>query len=142
MAGRRGNGDGSIFKSGDRWVASITLSSANGRQVRRKRSAWTRAEARTKLGELQAEARSGVVGAGRMTLATYLADWLANVLPARGVSIATAENYATMVRIHIAPALGAIRLDQLRAEDVDRLLRAMAAAGEVPDSCSRPPSGP
>lgn len=131
MSKRRGSGEGSIFQDGNRWVASVTVASGEGRQVRRKRMARTYAEARTKLRELQAEAEAGVVGAGRLTVAAYLEDWLAHVLPARAVSQATAENYATMIHHHIVPALGRIRLDQLRADDVDRLLRQMAAAGKA-----------
>ena len=131
MSKRRGSGEGSIFQDGNRWVASVTLGSGGGRQVRRKRTARTYAEARTKLRELQTEAKAGVVGAGRLSVAAYLDDWLAHVLPARGVSVATEENYATMIHRHIVPGLGHIRLDQLRADDVDRLLRDMASAGKA-----------
>ena len=63
MSKRRGSGDGSIFKDGDRWVASITVSSSGGRQVRRKRMARTYAEARTRLRELKAEVDAAVVSA-------------------------------------------------------------------------------
>ncbi len=131
MAKRRGSGEGSIAREGERWVARITVSSVNGKQVRRKRMARTQAEARIKLRELQAEAKAGVVGAGRTTVAEYLTDWLKHVLPARGVSEATEENYAIMVRCHIVPVLGAIRLDQLRPDDVDKMLRGMAEAGKA-----------
>ncbi|MGH9128943.1 MAG: site-specific integrase [Acidimicrobiales bacterium] len=131
MAKRRGAGDGSIFRDGKHWVACIDVAGADGHRHRRKRSARTYAEARVKLRELQAEATAGVAGTGKLTLGEYLGDWLAHVLPARGVSIATTENYATMIRIHITPALGAIRLDQLRAEHVDGLLRNMADAGKA-----------
>lgn len=131
MSKRRGSGEGTIFQSGNRWVACVTVASGEGRQVRRKRMARTHAEARTKLRELQTEAAAGIVGAGRLSLAAYLDDWSTHVLPARGVTVATAENYETMIRVHIVPALGRIRLDQLRADDVDRLLRNMAAAGKA-----------
>jgi hypothetical protein len=124
MSQRRGSGDGSIYRQGDRWVACVTMTSSGGRQVRRKRMARTYAEARTKLRELKAEVAAGVVGAGRLTVAAYLKDWLAHVLPARPVSVATIENYTTMVNHHVVPNIGSIRLDQLRADDVDRLLRA------------------
>ncbi|MGH9073866.1 MAG: tyrosine-type recombinase/integrase, partial [Acidimicrobiales bacterium] len=130
MAKRRGSGEGSIFRDGNRWVACIDLPAPGGR-VRRKRSARTYAEARAKLRELHEEARAGVAGAGRLSVAAYLDDWLANVLPARGVTVATTENYSTMIHHHVVPALGAIRLDRLRAEDVDGLLRDMAGAGKA-----------
>ncbi len=67
--------------------------------------------------------------AGRTAVADYLTEWLTHVLPARGVSEATEENYAIMVRCHIT--LGAIRLEQLRPDDVDRMLRGLAEAGKA-----------
>ncbi len=131
MAKRRGAGDGSIFRDGERWVACIDVAGADGRRHRRKRSARTYGEARAKLRELQAEAAAGIAGNGKLTLGEYLEDWLSHVPPARGISVATTENYTTMIRVHITPALGAIKLDQLRAEHVDRLLRQMADAGKA-----------
>ena len=67
---RRGNGDGSIFQQGNRWVACVTVQSGGGRQVRRKRIARTRTEARTLLRQLQKETAAGVLGSGQATLAT------------------------------------------------------------------------
>jgi integrase len=131
MSKRRGSGEGSIFQDGNRWVACVTIATGEARQVRRKRTARTYAEARSKLRELQAEAKAGVVGVGRLTVGAYMDDWLVNVLPARDVSVATVENYATMIHKHIIPALGRTRLDQLRADEVDKLLRGMAAAGKA-----------
>lgn len=131
MARRRGSGEGSIFRSGDRWVACITLDVANGRQVRRKRSARTQAEARERLRELQRDARAGVVGAKGVTVGQFLDDWLVHVLPTRDVSPATTANYGTVLRVHVYPAIGARKLDQLRPEHVDELLRSMAAEGKA-----------
>jgi len=127
---RRGNGDGSIYRDGERWVASITVTSSSGRQVRRKRSARTQQQARSKLRELQEELRAGV-SPGRWTVGAYLEDWLTHVLPARNPAPGTTDNYTWAVRHHVIPALGAIRLDQLRADDVDRLLRDLIAAGKA-----------
>lgn len=131
MAVRRGSGDGSIFKENGRYVACIDVSNGSGGRVRRKRRVRTYAEARTALRELQEEARKGVLGAGHTTVATYLEDWLTHVLPARNVTIATTENYSVIVHKHIVPAIGALRLNQLRAEHVDEMLRSMAASGKA-----------
>lgn len=131
MAKRRGSGEGSIFRTGDRWVACVTLDVVGSRQVRRKRSARTQAEARELLRDLQRDARAGVAGAKGATVAAFLDDWLEHVLPARNVSPATVANYTTAVRVHILPALGARKLDQLRPEHVDALLRSMVVAGKA-----------
>ncbi len=132
MSRRRGNGDGSIYRDGDRWVASITVASTTGRQVRRRRSARTYTEARRLLRELTEQATAGVVGSGRTTLGDYLEDWLAHVLPARKPAPGTTDNYTWAVRHHVIPALGKVRLAQLRADDVDRLLRDIIGAGKGP----------
>lgn len=57
-----------------------------GKELRRRRSTRTQREARDALRDLHAEARAGVAGAKGQTVSTFLADWLANLLPARGVS--------------------------------------------------------
>ena len=131
VAKRRGSGDGSIYrlKSG-RWQAVITVASGGGKQVRRKRSARTYNEARTRLKELQDERDAGLIGT-RQSLAKYLEDWQANILPTRELSVATIENYGTMVDLHIVPVLGHLRLDLLRAEHIDGLLRNMAKEGKA-----------
>lgn len=131
MGKRRGNGDGSIYRDGDRWVASITVASTTGRQARRRRSARTYTEARRLLRELTEQATAGVVGSGRTTLGDYLEDWLTHVLPARKPAPGTTDNYTWAVRHHVIPALGKVRLDQLRADDVDRLLRDIIGAGKA-----------
>jgi len=136
-ARRRGSGEGSIYRNGDRWVACVTVESAGGKQVRRRRSARTQREAREALRDLHAEARAGVAGAKGQTVATFLDDWLANVLPARGVSAATIANYSTVVRVHIMPAIGTRRLDQLRPEHVEALLRDMADQGKARNTIMR-----
>ena len=137
MTQRRGQGEGSIFREGNRWVAVLELPAGpGGKRVRPKRKVRTKAEAIEALRQLRAQAAAGI-DASRVTVGAYLEDWLAHVLPARTtrggrpIAVATVENYTVMVREHIAPALGRVRLDQLRPEHVDAMLRDMAAAGKA-----------
>lgn len=53
------------------------------------------------------------------------------MLPARKVSPATVANYSVVLRTHVYPAIGDRRLDQLRPEHVDELLRSMADSGKA-----------
>lgn len=131
MAKRRGSGEGSIYREGNRWVAKVTVEVASGRRVRRKRSARTQKEARDALRDLQREAAAGVAGARGATVAQFLDDWLAHLLPARGITPTTAKNYESVLRAHVIPALGTMRLDKLRAEQVDGLLRSMTQEGKA-----------
>ena len=137
MAKRRGSGEGSIYREGTRWVAKVTVEVPGGRQVRRKRSARTQQEARDALRDLRREAAAGVAGAKGATVAQFLADWLTHVLPARGVAHVTVVNYETVLRVHVIPALGTVRLDKLRPEHVDGLLRTMAETGKARNTIMR-----
>jgi integrase len=131
MSKRRGAGEGSIYRDGRRWIASVTIDSTTGRQVRVKRAARTQVEARAKLKELQSRAAAGVAASGRVTVKCFLEDWLENVLPARTLRPATVENYTWAIRHHIELAIGSARLERLKADDVDKMLRDMAAAGKA-----------
>lgn len=91
MAVRRGSGEGSIFREGERWVAVVTVTSATGRQERRKRRARTYGEARTKLRELQRDLAAGV-SPERVTVANFFTRWL-DRQRASGKSPNTIANY-------------------------------------------------
>jgi len=135
VALRRGSGEGSIFREGERWVAVVTVTSATGRQERRKRRARTHGEARTKLRELQRDLAAGV-SPERVTEAAFLDRWLARQR-ATAKSPNTIANYEWAINGHIVPALGHIVLRQLRADDVDDLLMAMSDAKKAKNTLMR-----
>ena len=128
MSKRRGSGDGSIYKRGDRWVACVTVAGPTGQPVRRRRSAQTYQEARTKLHELQGQARNGANGSGRTTVESFLEDWLA-LQRAGDKSPNTLANYDWAIHHHLIPNLGAIRLVELRPDQVDAMLLRLAESG-------------
>lgn len=124
----RGHGEGSIYRDGGRWVAAISIEGPDGRTRRRKRTARTQADAREALRALHEEARAGIAGSGRLTVAELVDDWLAHVLPARNPSPATAANYE-WAAARIRSGVGAVRVDRLKPEHVETMLRKMADAG-------------
>jgi integrase len=69
------------------------------------------------------------------TLDVFLADWLDRV--AGSVSPRTLTSYRTHVARHISPLLGGIPTVDLRAVDVDRLIRDRARAGLSPATIER-----
>jgi integrase len=74
----------------------------------------------------------GALADGRgETLGSFLARWLADV----PVRTSTRIHYARNLERHIAPALGRIRLEKLRVEDVNELLQAKRASGLSARSC-------
>ena len=138
MAQRRGSGEGSIYqdKSG-RWIASITVTGGGGRQVRRKRSARTRSEARTRLKELQDQESLGAGTSGRLTLAKYLDAWVDRQEVAGKKAEATIDNYHWAIDKHLKPAVGSILLSRLTPDDVERVLNGMAEAGAAANTMLR-----
>ena len=132
----RSHGEGSIYRDGARWVAAVSVEGPDGRARRRKRTARTQAEAREALRALHEEARAGIGGTGRLTVGELLDDYLAHVLPSTDPSPATVDNYEWAAG-HIRAGIGTIRLDRLRPEHVEVMLRSMADAGRSRSSISR-----
>ena len=64
---------------------------------------------------------NGAIPATIPTLATYLHHWLAEAVE-RNLEPATYAYYETMARLYVSPALGSLRLDQLRTQDVQAWL--------------------
>lgn len=127
---RRGHGEGSItHRSDGRWEARLTLKSGKRKCL----YAATRTEVQAKLKAAIREQEAGVdLAIKRPTLAVFLDQWLADVIkPHRAPK--TYTSYADMIRVHIVPTLGHIRLDKLTAQDVAHLL-----ASKLRDGRSRP----
>jgi integrase len=73
----------------------------------------------------------------KITVGSWLQHWLATVVDGRIGSDNTRSNYAQIVRVHIAPALGELKLNELTAERVDQFLAAKAQAGLARTHVSR-----
>ncbi len=126
MSRRRGNGDGGVYRraSDGRWVAVLDLGHDGTGQRRRKvLYGATRREVVDKLTEAQRRLSEGApVTDARATVAAYLEHWIATGLAAAEVKATTRENYTTITRRHLIPALGQHRLDRLVPSHVDALL--------------------
>ena len=127
--GKRGNGEGSIYRRKDgRWVGQYTAQTATG-QKRRYVYAKTRAEVAAKLAKAIANRDAGVTfDAGNLTVADYLTTWLNDGV--RGtVRPSTYRRYEQLCRGHIVPALGNLQLTALSPAHVQRFYRAKLDAG-------------
>ena len=118
MQAVRGHHEGSIWfhRGRRRWVATVSL--PDGR--RRSRFALTRAEAAEELRKLQVAATAPAIDASRIRLGDYLAQWASDD---HGWAPATARKHASVVRTHLVPALGLIRLSELSVAAVDDAVR-------------------
>lgn len=129
--GRRGRNEGSIrYRESDgRWEATVSVGDGTGR--RKSFYGKTRREVAAKLSAALRDLDQGLTLADeRQTVVAYLTSWLATIEPT--VDQATHLHHASNVRIHLVPAIGGIRLAQLRAQHVAQLYAAKLASGLSP----------
>jgi integrase len=121
-----------IRKRGDRWLVTVEIGS-DERGVRRRRHVTCTSEVDAKREEavLTAEVLTGTyVEPSTDTVAEFLTEWLRHA--GRGNAQSTRDCYLINVRTHLIPALGRIKLAQLRPMHVERFLTAQARKGLAP----------
>lgn len=133
MAGRRGNGEGSIYQrktTDKRWCASVSMGyDEGGKPVRKVVTAKTRAEVVKKLKAIQRQLDDGLpLPDQSMTVAQLLDRWYADVLRHQ-VAESAALGYRSVANHHIVPSIGRKKLAALTTSDVDRLLSSKIDAG-------------
>src|SRR5215471_15054078 len=132
MAGRRGDGDGSPKKRGNRWYWWVSLGYErlpDGTRQRRREvvSADTYEEARAKGEQLRADFNRTRINS-RMTLAEITDAYFIVQMDRRTLAGTTLVGYRGVAR-HFLPVLGPIKITHLRRPDVERWLRAMYDRG-------------
>ncbi|MBK1784558.1 tyrosine-type recombinase/integrase [Prauserella cavernicola] len=123
MAARRSRGDGGLFweESRQRWRAETTLGyTPAGKRKTRRAYARTKTEAQSKLREMRRELEDGVIEDRFYTVAHAVQDFLEFGLPRR--SAGTVDKLNALARKHIISDLGARKLRELSAEDIDQWL--------------------
>ena len=129
MSRKRGNGEGTLHrrKNGS-WCAQYTVHTAEGSK-RKTVYGKTRREVDEKLTKAKVDRERGLVfEAGNLTLGKYLERWLVDSV--RGsVRVKTYEGYETAVRVHVAPAMGRIKLRNVTPTHLRGLYREKLDAG-------------
>ncbi|WP_426505414.1 site-specific integrase [Dactylosporangium sp. McL0621] len=124
MTKRRSRGDGSLYwdETRQRYIAAVTIGyTPAGKRIVRKGSGKTKTEARQKLKEVMRDHEDGLAVAPHgFTVAEAMRDFLAFGLAA--VDPSTKANYTILAERHIISALGARKLRELSAQDVDHWL--------------------
>lgn len=122
-AKRRGHGDDSIYWDAEkrRYVGAVSLGhDASGKRRRRKVSGRTKADVRDKLRQAREEISAGVHSSARHTVADAVQAYLeVGMVDKSPGTVAKSRNYAEQ---HITPHIGAAKLRELTADDVDRWL--------------------
>ena len=130
--GKRGNGEGSITRRKDGlYMARYTVQTASGAK-RKTLYGKTRGEVSEKLTKAMADRDGGLVfDAGKHTVGEYLARWLSDSVRDT-VRQRTYERYESIVRVHLAPSIGRIKLKTLIPAHVHGLYREKLDSGLAP----------
>lgn len=110
------------------WEARITTGydAGTGRQKQRSVTGKTQKEVREKLQALAVEVNNGTYQEPcRMTLGEWLDIWVENYLGA--CKPRTKQIYESDIRVHIKPALGAVRMENLLPHTVQTFYNALAS---------------
>jgi len=126
---RRGRGEDSVYRDGDRWRGAISLGrTPDGRRRRIKVSGSTKVEVIAKLKEVHRALDAGAESpTRRLTVGAYLDQWIEGV-PGR-VEQSTAADYADTVRLHLKPGLGSKILTKLTVSELNALWASKRKAG-------------
>jgi hypothetical protein len=128
MPSRRSRGDGGLHWDAhrQRWIAAVTVGyTPAGKRIVKRGSGRTKTEAKNKLKEIMRDHEDGLASSPHgYTVAQAVMDWLNYGLSGRDAS--TIETRRILAEQHVIPALGARKLRDLSAEDVDHWLAAKA----------------
>lgn len=128
MTKRRSRGDGGLHwdQARLRWIATASLGfDPSGKRVVKRGSGKTKTEAKAKLREVLRDYEDGLaIAPADYTVADAVNDWITYGLAGRDSATSTANRI--LCRVHVIPSLGARRLRDLTADDVDKWLAGKA----------------
>jgi integrase len=129
---RRTNGEGAVYQTKDgRWRGSVDLGWEHGTRQRKYLSGPTKAAVSRAMREALAQVESGVPltrdGAGP-TVEEWLWYWH-DTIQARRVREATLSAQEVMIRRHLVPHIGRVRLRELTPEHVESMLVRLEGPG-------------
>src|SRR5215208_8133921 len=127
--GRRGNGEGSIYRRKDgRWVGQYLIYTPKG-PTYRYLYGKTRQVVAEMLTKAMAQRDSGLAfETGKLTVVEYMNKWLTESARNR-LRPKTYKDYAGLTRVHIVPALGHIKLKNLTPLHVQQFYSAKLDSG-------------
>ncbi len=125
---------GYIEKRGSSWSAIVDLppDPVTGKRRRKRLTAPTKREVERLIASTIQAAQTGFTDAGRVTVREFLDRWLDAAAPT--LRPATRRRYADLVRLHILPTVGNVKVAKLGPADVQRLYADRLAAGLSPTS--------
>jgi integrase len=111
------------------WAAVVDLGWVDGRRRRKYVYADSERAAIAKRDELRRQLSLGVdLAAPARTVGEWLVEWLRDVKARDGTRGSTLRRYGEVVRVHLVPGLGAVRLEKLTPRDVQRFVDALRSS--------------
>ena len=130
-----------IYPEGDGFTGAPSLGfDGQGKRQRVKRRARTKAAVRDKLVQVVAEREAGLKPVEGYTVAQAVRDWLAKGLKGRDPSTITANRI--LAEQHVLPLIGAKKLKELTADDVDEWLDGLTTKLATRSQSGRTPELP
>jgi len=136
MALKRGQNEGSIYQreSDGRWCGVLNLGWESGRRKRKYFYAATAAEVQEQLLKARSDYSRGLpVAVERQTVQQYLTHWLEHTLKPHAKA-RSYESFGAIVKKHIVPEIGRVRLEKLTPQQVQALLNRKMKAGLSPQT--------
>lgn len=129
--GKRANGEGSIYYDSERkrWLAAVVIGRdpATGKQVRRKVSGKTKAEAAAAKEKLLAKYKDAYyIDADKITVGEWIDKYLTTYKKGT-VRQNTYESYTYIAKTYVMPYIGSIVLDKLLPVQIQQLISKLAA---------------
>ena len=128
---RRRNNEGTVYydKQKKAWIAQVFVPTPGGGKKRKKYSYTTEAKAVAGKNKTLSDVHQGqFVPDDRRTLGEFLEQWLTTTVAMR-TRPRTYEAYAGMLRLHVIPALGAVKLTAVTPLQVQALLNEKLVSG-------------
>ena len=119
---KRSNGEGTIVpKANGSWEARILITDPiTGESKIRTRCRKTKAEVKAWLDDIKVKLHTGqYVGEQKMTVREWLNTWL-NLYAMKKIRRTTFESYESIIKTHIIPSIGNIRLQSLRKDQIQK----------------------
>ncbi len=129
----RGNGEGTIVKRNDgRWMGAVTIgvNPKTGAPKRKYIYGKERKEVARKMTDLKKELFDGTyVEPSNMKLSEWLDSWIEG--RKSSLAYSTYNNYKVMIRNHLKPEIGDLKLKELKTRQVQELLNYKLEEGRI-----------
>lgn len=132
---RRRNGDGTTYRHKNGWRTKITRGSQSVTAMGRSEQE-SRRKAKEKLAKLPLLDETLVIGSENLLFDEFITAWLTKK-HAKNITDTTYRRYASLMRHHILPALGQMKLRSISKNHINAFIEKMDESGQSARSCQQ-----